>query len=428
MVLAVGSATTFMVGCDDDEVTPGGTTLTEQEKKDAVVAASQVALDAKVKSSSSATGASNADAWDSWTFADKAGYVGNPATAAPAENMTKATTVDVDADITANTTWTKDKVYILKKRVKVKNSATLTIEAGTIIKGDATLTGVNAAVLMITREGKIMANGTAAEPIIFTSTLDKIEPGQIASPNLTVTDKAKWGGLVILGKANGSFKGDATEQTIEGVNADDADGKYGGSDDAHSSGTLKYVSIRHGGVEIAPDNEINGLTLGAVGSGTTIDFVEIYATLDDGVEFFGGSVNASNIIVVNQGDDGIDIDQSYKGTVNNFMVVLGVDESDKGLEIDGREGSAKASFTVKNGTVKAAGKKVGFGADLKSKAQGTIENVVFQDFTDNNGRIDISVGIDAESFTEVEDAAKNIIDGTLILKNVKFDRLRAYNK
>ena len=419
LFLLFAGSLAFMVGCDDDD-----TPLTDAQKVENLISAAQTAVEAKVTSSATATGATDITVFDDWTFADKAGYVNGAAEAVPAEITTKAPVVNVTADITTNTTWTSGNVYVLKKRVKVKNNATLTIEAGTVIKGDASLTRENAAVLMVTTEGKINAVGTAAKPIIFTSTEDKIEPGQIQSPNLKVTDKSKWGGLVILGKAKSSFKADATQTQIEGVPATDTDGLHGGSDNTHSSGTLKYISIRHGGVEIEDGKEINGLTLGSVGSGTVIENVEVYANLDDGVEFFGGAVSAKNIIVVNQGDDAIDIDQSYTGTVDNALVVLGIDKSDEGLEIDGREGSALGSFTVKNVTVKLEGAKVGFAADLKSKAQGSLTNVVFEGFDATTGRLRIQLSYDETTFAETEDAAKNVIDGTLTISNCKFDAIK----
>ena len=179
--------------------------------------------------------------------------------------------------------------------------------------------------------------GTAAEPIVFTSVADNIELGQTAGTNLTEDDRGLWGGLILLGNAPVSLDGDAAEAQIEGIPASDTNGLYGGSDPADDSGTVQYVSIRHGGALIGEGNEINGLTLGGVGSGTTIDNVEIVGNVDDGIEFFGGTVNATNLLVWAQGDDGLDIDQAYSGTIDNAVVVQG-SISDHGLEIDGPEG------------------------------------------------------------------------------------------
>ena len=159
-----------------------------------------------------------------------------------------------------------------------------------------------------------------------------------------------WGGLLVLGKAPGSFKGDVNEYQIEGIPASDKRGLYGGNIPDDNSGVLKYISIRHGGTSIGGDNEINGLTLAGVGNKTIIENIEVYANVDDGIEFFGGTVNASNLIVWGQGDDGLDIDQSYAGEINNAVVIL-EQPSDHGLEIDGPEGSMEDSFKLKNITL-----------------------------------------------------------------------------
>jgi hypothetical protein len=284
----------------------------------------------------------------------------------------------VSGKITSNTTWTNDKIYELSGFVVVDNGATLTIEAGTIIKGQEG-TGSNASALIVARGSKINAVGTASQPIIFTSVLDNIEMGQLTGSNLTKSDNGKWGGLILLGSAQISAADGDTEAQIEGIPATETFGTYGGSVNNDNSGTLSYISIRHGGSLIGAGNEINGLTLGGVGSGTVINNIEIVANQDDGVEFFGGTVDIDNILIAYQGDDGIDIDMNYSGTVNNFVVVHGNNNSDEALEIDGPEGSTNTTglFTLTNGTIISDGTGSGAGADLKSKAQGTISNTSF---------------------------------------------------
>ncbi|MEX1001028.1 MAG: hypothetical protein WDZ35_02850 [Crocinitomicaceae bacterium] len=258
--------------------------------------------------------------------------------------------VQVSSNITSNTTWTSDKVYVLGTRVAVESGATLTIEPGTIIKGEAG-TGSNATALIIARGGKLMAEGTATKPIIFTSIADEIQPGQIASPNLSTDLDGLWGGLIILGNAN--ISADAPSVQIEGIPVSDQNGLYGGTDDTDNSGTIRYVSIRHGGANIGEGNEINGLTLGAVGSGTTIDHIEVIANQDDGIEFFGGTVNVSHAVLWNIGDDAIDTDQAWNGTLNNFFIVTPGDEC---FELDGPEGAyINGNFTLTNGSIKAGG-------------------------------------------------------------------------
>jgi len=188
--------------------------------------------------------------------------------------------------ISADETWDASCIHILKDRVVVQEGVTLTIAPGTIIKGEVGV-GPNASVLVIARGATINAAGTAAEPIIFTSVADEIALGERVGSNLNVeSDKGFWGGVVILGAAPVSPKTGATEQ-IEGIPADVTEGNYGGDDAQDNSGVFTYVSIRHGGALIGEGNEINGLTLGGVGSGTTINHIEVVGNVDDGIECFG---------------------------------------------------------------------------------------------------------------------------------------------
>ncbi len=293
--------------------------------------------------------------------------------------------------IALDETWTADNIYELDRRVVVQDGVTLTIEPGTIIKGRAG-TGSLASALIVARGGKINAVGTAGSPIIFTSTSDNIDAGETAGTNLTSEIRGLWGGLIILGKAPCSLKGDLIETQIEGIPADDTFGLYGGDVADDDSGRLEYVSIRHGGALIGEGNEINGLTLGGVGNGTVINHVEVVANVDDGIEFFGGTVNASNLLVWAQGDDAIDIDQAYSGTIDNAVVVLGA-ASDHAFEIDGPEGTSEGKFTLTNATIIGnLDTANGEYADYRSKAMGTTSNVFAKGFKessdvelDNNG-------------------------------------------
>lgn len=261
----------------------------------------------------------------------------------------------INADVVANTTWYKDTIYILNTRVKVRPPATLTIKPGTIIKGGLGQ-GANITVLMIMRDAKIIADGSPSEPIIFTTVADQIQPGEIASPILPNDFQGKWGGLAILGNgiiSSGINSGGGFDvDQIEGVPAADADGKYGGNDDNDDSGVLRFVSVRHGGASLAPGNELNGISFGGVGRGTTVEFVEILGCADDGIEACGGAVNIKNIVVLNNGDDAIDTDQDYKGTIDNGFVIC---PEGSPFELDGPEGtnSLGRNHTVKNFTVVA---------------------------------------------------------------------------
>jgi len=291
--------------------------------------------------------------------------------------------VSVSGMISESTTWTSNNIYVLNQKVVVSSGVVLTIQAGTIIKGTEG-SGSLASALIVAQGGKLNATGTATEPIIFTSINDNIEVGQTAGTNLDETNSGLWGGLIVLGYAPSSFSGDVEVVQIEGIPADDTFGLYGGTDTSDNSGVYQYISIRHGGALIGEGNEINGLTLGGVGSGTVIENIEVVANVDDGIEFFGGTVNASHLLVWAQGDDALDIDQAYSGTIDNAVVVLGAN-SDHAFEIDGPEGTATGSFTLKNVTI--VGNSVtenGEYADYRSGAMGTTENIYAYGFKDSS--------------------------------------------
>ena len=324
--------------------------------------------------------------------------------------------VNIDDNITGEVTWTADNIYRLNGRIAVEDGATLTIMAGTIIKG-APGQGSNSTALLVARGGTLNAMGTAQAPIIMTSTDDQIEPGMVESPNLGPDDSGLWGGLIVLGRAPISVDGDAETAQIEGIPATDVNGTYGGTDAADSSGTITYVSVRHGGTNIGAGNEINGITFGGVGNGTTVSHIEVIANVDDGVEFFGGTVNVDNVIVWAQGDDAIDIDQSYSGTVNNVVVAQG-SASDHAFEIDGPEGTAPdngdaaavaaESYTISNATL--IGADTGEAADYRSRAIGSNINVLI-----STGFGDGTVELDAgDNDDEAFRSSDNYAAGSLV--------------
>lgn len=302
-----------------------------------------------------------------------------------------AANIPVSGNINANATWTADNVYTLNGYVFVANNATLTIEPGTVIKG-AVSSGSGAAALVITRGAKIMAEGTAENPIIFTSELDEL------NGNLTKEDTGLWGGLVILGRASINSRSDGTvvgapiEDQVEGfsVTGDQtALITFGGNDDADNSGVLRYVSIRHGGAVIGTANEINGLTLGGVGSGTTIDHIEVFANKDDGIEFFGGTVNASHIVLAFGNDDGLDFDQGYRGNVQFVFSIqsdISSDRGDKAIEWDGATtpltADPKSVVTVANGTFIGIGPDGGANTavNIRDAVEARLYNSIFVNF------------------------------------------------
>ena len=290
----------------------------------------------------------------------------------------------VNTSIKTNTTWYSDTVYQLGGRIAVENGAILTIQAGTVIKGEAG-TGANATALLIARGGKLIAEGTVSKPIIFTSIADEITPelieqGLFTSPNLDPTVNGLWGGVIILGEAKISASnttGDVSSVQIEGIPTSDQNGLYGGTNDLDNSGIIRYVSIRHGGANIGSGNEINGLTLGGVGSGTIVENVEVVANQDDAIECFGGKVNLTNVVSWNAGDDGFDTDQSWGGTLDNFVII---NPADHMFELDGPEGSFAQGHTIKNGDV-----YVGGGADLINVDNNSIVDLQSIFFTNISG-------------------------------------------
>lgn len=308
----------------------------------------------------------------------------------------------LSGNITNNKTLDSSHVWTLDGRVSVENGVTLTIEPGTIVKATSG-SGSKASSLIIARGAKIMAIGTENSPIIFTSTADNIEKGERYGTNLDQNDQGFWGGVLVLGNAPISAPGNVDQVQIEGIPTSDINGLYGGNDPADNSGTMQYVSIRHGGASIGADNEINGLTLGGVGNGTTIDHIEVVGNVDDGIEFFGGTVNTSELLVWGQGDDGLDIDQAYAGTISNSMVVLS-SISDHGLEIDGPEGSKTGSFSLENITIIGAmssncnGFIKGEIADYRDGATGTSNNIFVKNFAYGKD-IELDNDADASNYT-----------------------------
>ncbi|MEM6641755.1 MAG: hypothetical protein AAF616_02145 [Bacteroidota bacterium] len=381
------TGTLLMVSCgDDDEGTPDPMSNlgTAQEVLDSLA----TVLESSLITDASASGYTTATTDFAWT----ANLDGQSRTA-PTED-----TVMVSANITADATWTSDRVYQLTQRIIVTNGATLTIDAGTVIAGQAGNEPENAAALMIARDGTLNAVGTAQAPIVFTSTVDN---GSVA---VSTADVGLWGGLVVLGEA--PVSADTENPQIEGVPSSETLGQYGGSTPGDNSGSLAYISIRHGGSEIFGGSEINGLTLGGVGSGTSISWIHIYANDDDGVEFFGGTVDLTNLYVEEVTDDAIDIDQSYAGTVSKFWVAVN-SASDEVLEIDGREGSLDDTFTLMEGVATAVG-GASITSEFKSQAKGAISN-----FNSNGGLIKLVASFASDDLTLEEDAALNAATGDL---------------
>lgn len=248
------------------------------------------------------------------------------------ENTTyPATTTTVSANITSNTTWTSGNTYLLVGNISVTPGATLTIQPGTVIRGDKN----TKASLIITAGAQINAQGTVTQPIIFTSN---------ESPTGNGRAPGDWGGLIILGNGviNTACPTCATapnKNYIEGFATNFPEILYGGNNNTESSGTLSYVRIEFAGVALSttPNSEINGLTMGGVGSGTKIDHIQVSFSGDDSFEWFGGAVDAKYLIAFRGLDDDFDTDFGYSGRVQFGLIVRDKDISDAAGDSNGFE-------------------------------------------------------------------------------------------
>lgn len=297
-----------------------------------------------------------------------------------------ATFVTVTSNITKNTRWTRDKVYILTRMIFVQNKAVLTIEPGTLIRGmkkgpAGTDYAQEPGTLIVSRGGKIIANGTPDDPIIMTAIDDPLVPGGIATVPTsfrnargivkTVTPKnyapdgpqanngfahcEQWGGLVLLGRAQVSqgtglaasprpfndngittgsseFKGADVIEGIDAINVPNSSGPgsaklgvYGGTNDADNSGVVRFVSIRYAGDVIGESNELNSLTMGGLGEGTLLEHIESTFNTDDGFEWFGGKINPRFLFSLYNRDDAFDADEGVRITGQFWTAFQGSD-------------------------------------------------------------------------------------------------------
>lgn len=249
-------------------------------------------------------------------------------------------------DIAVNTNWTSNNVYVLQGPTYVISGVTLTIQPGTIIKGITGLAPGAVASLIVERGATIIANGTAQDPIIWTACTD-----DVSDPfDLTSSDRGLWGSLIILGRApiNGTVTAPEICPTnfIEGL-PPSAKTTYGGCDPTDNSGIIRYNQFKHGGSIIGAANEINGLTLGGVGSGTTVEYVEVFANLDDGFEWFGGNVNCKYLVSAFNDDDDFDWDQGYHGKLQFLFAIKDSTNGDRLFESDGDDGNADTDPTAR---------------------------------------------------------------------------------
>jgi len=289
-------------------------------------------------------------------------------------SFAQITITDSDLEGGETYTWTSDNEYLLDGYVYLEAGGVLNIEPGTVIRGKSSGSNGDAtSALIIARDAQINAIGTENSPIIFTGEFDDLS----ITNDFTATDNKAWGGLIVLGKA--PIGEDGGEDAIEGITSENEPRVlYGGTDPNDNSGVIKYVSLRHGGNEIAADNEINGLTLGGVGNGTEIDYIEVFANSDDGIEIFGGTVNITHAAVAFQGDDAFDVDESWDGFIQYaFSIQQDISDQigDNAVEYDGSERTDLGPKTVGriyNGTFIGSGND-GNSNGLRLKSDGAVQ-------------------------------------------------------
>lgn len=319
------------------------------------------------------------------------------------------------------TTLTCNNLYTLDATLYVNDGQDLYIQPGTVIKANQAPTGQNAYTVVVSRGGQIWANGSASCPIIFTASADPLD-GSYA-----VTNRGKWGGLILLGRARNNVRnadlrdgGPNPSNSITGTDGvgviegllpiTDPRNHYGmpigQENDDDNSGVLRYVSVRHGGQIIGTANEVNGITFGSVGRGTKVEYVEATSNLDDGLEFFGGTVDVKFASVLFCDDDYVDYDQDYRGRIQFFYGLQGPDNSggannqgDNGMECDGDDGpgntAPKSNPTIYNATIigrwTASGGSGDEAIESRREAQGKIINSIFANFRSGISLADAAV-------------------------------------
>lgn len=306
--------------------------------------------------------------------------------------------VTIEREIASDDRLECDKEYLLVGTVLVKGGATLTIAPGTTIRGDKESKGT----LVVQPGGRLIAAGTAKRPIVFTSAVEE-----------RLRQAGDWGGIILLGRAPVNVRNAKVEGLVEG-------GEYGGTDSADSSGVLTYVRIEYSGTKLGPNNEINGLTFGGVGSGTVVDFVQVRMTTDDCFEFFGGTVNAKHLVCQNNGDDGFDWDFGYQGKLQ-FLVLQQdptVTDETNGFEGDndtsGSLNEPVSAPTIYNATLCGKGREVDkqqYGLLLRKSTRGVFRNIIASGF---------EAGIDVRDANTTADLRSSIFFGNLV-KNIAYE-------
>jgi len=349
-------------------------------------------------------------------FVAKAAHAAAVAAVACAATVTPvaAATIQIsDTDIGpgTNIVWTANNTYVLNGFVFIDAGASLTIEAGTVIKGRPGV-GENASALIVAQGGRIFANGTAQAPIVFTAEADDVtDPFDLPSDT-----RGLWGGVIMLGYAG--LNSSPGVSAIEGIPTTEPRGAYGGTDDNDNSGVFRFVSIRYGGTDIGAGNEINGLTMGGVGRNTVIDYVEVYNNQDDGYEWFGGTVSPKHLVSAFNGDDCFDIDEGFRGKGQFWFSIQAEDIGNHAGEHDGgtdpEDGQPYATPVIYNATY------IGSGVNstntdnssaflMRDNFGGSYYNSIFTDFTGD--------GLNIEDLESGQDSRTRVDEGTLVVAN-----------
>ena len=277
-----------------------------------------------------------------WTVPGSVSNPGAPSLGCPAgtvesaQQLADSRVCELTGAITANVNLTPGNLYRLIDKVTIggdnQNSATLTVQPGVTVYG-----GTSSDFLVISRGSRLVVNGTRSAPVTFTALADLLD-------TVGETSRGLWGGIVINGNAPIN---DCPEGAEGGTSACTKEGEansglFGGADPGDSSGSLKYLVVKYAGSNVDPENQLNGIAFQGVGSGTSVEFVQVYNNLDDGIEFFGGTVNAKYIVLTGNADDSLDWTDGWQGSIQYLQIDQADDAGDNGIEADNREGDENA--------------------------------------------------------------------------------------
>jgi hypothetical protein len=297
----------------------------------------------------------------------------------------------VQGTLTGEQTFSSDENWLISGAIFVDNGATLTIDAGVTVYTDINATTF----LSIKQGGTIQAVGTSTSPIVFTPLTDSPSPGD-------------WGGIIINGYADIN-----TGVTAEG---EGGTGTYGGNDDLDNSGTLKYVRVEYAGKILGTDNELNGFSFNGVGSGTTVEYIEAYMGSDDGIEFFGGTVNVSYAVSKGNQDDSFDWTHGWRGNGTYWYAEQLSNGGDRGIEAD-NNGDDNEATPYSNPTLNHItligyddGDGENTGIRLREGTKGTLMNVRIYNFPKNGIRVSNQVTLDNVTNGDLSATDLNVYD------------------